>query len=348
MPGRLGALADAARIAVRARQRRSARGARSARSRRTRSASLPAPAGSGRLRAVAERRAALARASAPASVSLGHGVSRRAGVRCAASLSIVAPMLATMSSLTGTDRPADGGIPDSRWPGPFPVGRVRGGAAGQAARLRARPADRRAGQPARGPCPRLLRAARRDRGDPLLGLAQRLGRDARARPASSPPRACRSSSPAAATTTRAAPPPRRASPSTVTDLRIAGEGDLLAQIDRLRKQLDREGLLEKPEAPAPAGAAADDRRRHRRERQGARRPRGGTGQARLGGPAGVGLRARPGSPRRAGHHAGAGRPGGPRRGRGGDRRPRAAARWPTCCASATRPSAGRCRCWPCR
>ncbi len=31
---------------------------------------------------------------------------------------------------------------------------------------------------------------------------------------------------------------------TVTDLRIAGEGDLLARIDRLRKRLDAEGLLE--------------------------------------------------------------------------------------------------------
>jgi exodeoxyribonuclease VII large subunit len=31
----------------------------------------------------------------------------------------------------------------------------------------------------------------------------------------------------------------------VSDLRIAGEGDLLARIDRLRKQLDHEGLLEK-------------------------------------------------------------------------------------------------------
>jgi exodeoxyribonuclease VII large subunit len=31
----------------------------------------------------------------------------------------------------------------------------------------------------------------------------------------------------------------------VSDLRIAGEGDLLAQIDRLRKQLDAEGLLER-------------------------------------------------------------------------------------------------------
>ncbi len=31
----------------------------------------------------------------------------------------------------------------------------------------------------------------------------------------------------------------------VTDMRVAGEGDLLARIDRLRKQLDREGLLER-------------------------------------------------------------------------------------------------------
>jgi exodeoxyribonuclease VII large subunit len=31
---------------------------------------------------------------------------------------------------------------------------------------------------------------------------------------------------------------------TVTDMRVAGEGDLLARIDRLRKQLDAEGLLE--------------------------------------------------------------------------------------------------------
>ncbi|HEX4629008.1 MAG TPA: exodeoxyribonuclease VII large subunit, partial [Gemmatimonadales bacterium] len=32
---------------------------------------------------------------------------------------------------------------------------------------------------------------------------------------------------------------------TVADLRVAGEGDLLARIDRLRKQLDGEGLLER-------------------------------------------------------------------------------------------------------
>ncbi len=35
----------------------------------------------------------------------------------------------------------------------------------------------------------------------------------------------------------------------VRDLRLAGEGDLLARIERLRKQLDAEGLLELPEAP---------------------------------------------------------------------------------------------------
>ncbi len=34
----------------------------------------------------------------------------------------------------------------------------------------------------------------------------------------------------------------------VADLRIAGEGDLLARIERLRKQLDAEGLLAPPEA----------------------------------------------------------------------------------------------------
>jgi exodeoxyribonuclease VII large subunit len=39
----------------------------------------------------------------------------------------------------------------------------------------------------------------------------------------------------------------------VSDLRVAGEGDLLARIDRLRKQLDREGLLEKQQQlPRPA------------------------------------------------------------------------------------------------
>jgi exodeoxyribonuclease VII large subunit len=37
----------------------------------------------------------------------------------------------------------------------------------------------------------------------------------------------------------------------VTDLRIAGEGDLLARVDRLRKQLDAEGLFEPQKRLAP-------------------------------------------------------------------------------------------------
>jgi exodeoxyribonuclease VII large subunit len=50
----------------------------------------------------------------------------------------------------------------------------------------------------------------------------------------------------------------------VTDLRIAGEGDLLAQIDRLRKQLDAEGLLERqrqlarPALPATIGVVTGE------------------------------------------------------------------------------------------
>ncbi len=58
-----------------------------------------------------------------------------------------------------------------------------------------------------------------------------------------------------------------ASPSfsfNVTDLRVAGEGDLLAQIDRLRKQLDAEGLLERqkllarPALPASIGVVTGE------------------------------------------------------------------------------------------
>ena len=39
---------------------------------------------------------------------------------------------------------------------------------------------------------------------------------------------------------------------TVSDLRVAGEGDLLARIERLRKQLDAEGLLERQKRAARA------------------------------------------------------------------------------------------------
>ena len=58
------------------------------------------------------------------------------------------------------------------------------------------------------------------------------------------PTACRSSSPAAATTTPARAPPRRRSRSRSPTLRVAGEGDLLAQLERLRRALHAEGLFE--------------------------------------------------------------------------------------------------------
>ena len=109
----------------------------------------------------------------------------------------------------------------------------------------------------------------------------------------------------------------------VSDLRVAGEGDLLAQLERLRRTLHAEGLFEPPEATPARGAAALHRRRHRRARQGARRRPRRAAPPRLGGAPGVGVRARPGPPRRAGHHAGAA---GPRRLRGGRRDRRRARR----------------------
>ena len=55
----------------------------------------------------------------------------------------------------------------------------------------------------------------------------------------------------------------------VNDMRVAGEGDLLARMDRLRKQLDAEGLLARQKL-LPSVAAAHDRRSDGRDWQGAR------------------------------------------------------------------------------
>ena len=70
----------------------------------------------------------------------------------------------------------------------------------------------------------------------------------------------------------------------VTDLRIAGEGDLLAQIDRLRKQLDSEGLLERqrrlrlPALPATIGVVTGESGKARDDLLAALRRRGWAGR----------------------------------------------------------------------
>ena len=143
---------------------------------------------------------------------------------------------------------------------------------------------------------------------------------------------------------------RTSSPSfsfAITALRVAGEGDLLAQLDRLRKTLDAEGLFAPQKRLRAPGAAADDRRRHRRGRQGPRRRPRRPAAPRLAGPPRVGVRAGPGSPRRAADHRRRCRIS-PRRARSTSSSSRAAAaRSPTCSASATRRSVARSRCWAC-
>ncbi len=70
----------------------------------------------------------------------------------------------------------------------------------------------------------------------------------------------------------------------VSDLRIAGEGDLLAQIDRLRKQLDAEGLLERqkllarPALPGTIGVVTGEGGKARDDVLAALRRRGWAGR----------------------------------------------------------------------
>ena len=101
------------------------------------------------------------------------------------------------------------------------------------------------------------------------------------------------------------PGSRTASPGfsfAVTALRIAGEGDLLAQLDRLRKLLDGEGLfapqkaLGAPALPRTIGVVTSDGGKARDDvLAGLRAPR-------LGRAARVGVRAGAGPPRGAAHH----------------------------------------------
>jgi exodeoxyribonuclease VII large subunit len=158
-------------------------------------------------------------------------------------------MLATMSSPTSIDRDPGAGIPGSPLAGPFPVGRY-------AARLREqlrsfahvqllgelvnlRVARARVYFELRDaagaiPCAVWLNDWERILGSGVQAPAEGMqvvvagGCDYYAGTATSSP----------------------AFSFSVSDLRVAGEGDLLAQIERLRKQLDGEGLLERQRALA--------------------------------------------------------------------------------------------------
>ena len=98
----------------------------------------------------------------------------------------------------------------------------------------------------------------------------------------------------------------------VRDLRIAGDGDLLARIERLRKQLDAEGLLERqkrlqrPALPRTIGVITGESGKARDDLLAALARRGWAGRLVWA------LRARPGPPRGAGDRARARRPRGRR------------------------------------
>ena len=143
----------------------------------------------------------------------------------------------------------------------------------------------------------------------------------------------------------------QASPSfsfRATHVRLAGEGDLLARLEALRKQLRGRGPVRAAEAAGAAAAAEDDRRGdggvgRRPARPAGRAARGAAGAGPWSGPS---RRSRTATRRRRS----------PRRSRAWRRGPRsrrssspaAAAASPTSGPSATRPSAARWRCCGCR
>ena len=161
------------------------------------------------------------------------------------------------------------GDPRQPLPRALPGRLLRRAAAPPPAGVRARPARRRGVGRSREPRARLLRAARRPRRAAVLDVARRLRAPGRDRS----PTGCASSSAAAATTTRGAPPPPPPSPSPSPSCGSAGEGDLLVQLERLRRRLTPRGCSS-PRSACRGRAAPDDRGRHRRARQGARRRAG--------------------------------------------------------------------------
>jgi len=164
-------------------------------------------------------------------------------------------MLSPMSKLAGNDPTGPAGIPESPLAGPFPVGEY---AAGLRAKLRSFAHVQLLGELVN------LRSARarvyfelRDAAGAIPCAVWRRDWDTMlARSGETPAEGMQV---VVAGGCDYYPGSASASPNfsfSVSDLRIAGAGDLLARIDRLRKQLDREGLLETqrrlPRPPLPA------------------------------------------------------------------------------------------------
>jgi exodeoxyribonuclease VII large subunit len=153
-------------------------------------------------------------------------------------------MLATMSLQTGTEAGPAAGIPESHLAGPFPVGRY---AAKLREQLRGFERVQLLGELVN------LRTARtrvyfelRDAGGALPCAAwlsdwEKMLEATGQQPAEGMQVVVAGGCDYYAGSATSSP----AFSFNVTDLRIAGDGDLLAQIDRLRKQLDAEGLLER-------------------------------------------------------------------------------------------------------
>lgn len=165
-------------------------------------------------------------------------------VECGALTSIVPPMLALMARTDPSIEPlqASGGIPESDLAGPFPVGEY---AAALRGKLRSFARVQVVGELVN------LRPSRarvyfelRDAGGALPCAAWRADWEAIVARAGGEP--SEGVQVVIAGGCDYYPGSATSSPGfsfAVSDLRVAGEGDLLARIDRLRKQLDGEGLL---------------------------------------------------------------------------------------------------------
>jgi exodeoxyribonuclease VII large subunit len=162
----------------------------------------------------------------------------------AASTSIVAPMLGSVSTLRPSSLLAARGIPDSPLAGPFPVGEY---AAALRAKLRSFAHVQLVGElvnlrPSRA---RVYFELRDSTGAVPCAAWRADWEEIVARAPGAPAEGMQV---VVAGGCDYYPGSATSSPGfsfSVSDLRVAGEGDLLARIDRLRKKLDAEGLLER-------------------------------------------------------------------------------------------------------